>query len=261
MRKLYREFFYVPKHEKVKDKVMLVRMATTITIVVMCLLAMSLTAYAYFSCDVTSASNTIKAATFEAQITINDGVDDVPLTTDEEYRVATLQKDKPYTVMLTAPTGSGSAETGFCIITIGEKTYHTAQIGKDIAKNSTDASVTFNLKVAEETTIKFFSHWGTSSFYGYENLDNNSLYIKSEGCVIDLGVVTQNAETDGNDDTLDVDDTTIVTPSTNTETPSAQTMTSSENTSSENGEKSESVNDLESEVSLITESANSQEDT
>lgn len=70
MRKLYNEFFYIPKHGKVREKVMLTRIAMTVTIVIMCLAAMSITAYAYFSYNITSASNTIQAANFEAQITV-----------------------------------------------------------------------------------------------------------------------------------------------------------------------------------------------
>ena len=49
MKKLYNEFFYVPKYGKVKEKVMLMRTALTVVIMVVCLFAMSLTAYAYFS--------------------------------------------------------------------------------------------------------------------------------------------------------------------------------------------------------------------
>ena len=67
MKKLYNEFFYIPKYGKVKEKVMLMRTALTVVIMVVCLFAMSFTAYAYFSHNVTSGSNIIKAAYFDAQ--------------------------------------------------------------------------------------------------------------------------------------------------------------------------------------------------
>jgi len=70
VRKLYNEFFYIPKHGKVREKVMLARMASMIAIVIMCLAAMSITAYAYFSYNITSGSNIIKAANFEANVSI-----------------------------------------------------------------------------------------------------------------------------------------------------------------------------------------------
>ena len=44
MRKLYEKFFYIPKHGKVRDNVMLVRSALTLAIMVVCLIAMSVTA-------------------------------------------------------------------------------------------------------------------------------------------------------------------------------------------------------------------------
>ena len=70
MRKFYNEFFYIPKHGKIREKVMLTRIAMTVTIVIMCLAAMSITAYAYFSYNITSASNKIQAANFETNVNI-----------------------------------------------------------------------------------------------------------------------------------------------------------------------------------------------
>lgn len=68
MRKFYRDFFYIPKYGKVQEKVMLTRVTMTVAIVIMCLAAMGFTAYAYFSCDVTSGFNTIQAANFASKI-------------------------------------------------------------------------------------------------------------------------------------------------------------------------------------------------
>ena len=70
MRELYNEFFYIPKHGKIREKVMLTRIVSTIAIVIMCLAAMSITAYAYFSYNITSGSNTIKAASFYTDVTV-----------------------------------------------------------------------------------------------------------------------------------------------------------------------------------------------
>ena len=59
MKKLYDEFFRVSNDEKVKDKVMLARTALTAVIMAICLIAMSFSAFAYFSHDSKSAGNTI----------------------------------------------------------------------------------------------------------------------------------------------------------------------------------------------------------
>ena len=92
MRELYKEFFHIPKHGKIPEKVILVRVALIVIIAVVCLATMSITAYAWFSYNVTSGSNVIKAANFEAQITIKDWNTDVSLTKDGKYQVACLEK-------------------------------------------------------------------------------------------------------------------------------------------------------------------------
>ena len=232
MRELYNEFFYIPKHGKIREKVMLTRIVMTITIVIMCLAAMSITAYAYFSYNVTSGSNIIKAANFEANvsITITDSNDDpVTVTKDGKVQTATLDAGS-YTVLLTK--GTSTAKTGFCIITIGDTDYYTQQIGVDVGRNQTDgsASVEFTLIVSSATKIEILSHWGTSSCYGYEEASNNPIYIES-GDKIDLTVSTvgddETSSTKGQETTEGTTSTeTSTTPTTEGATPSTETTPS-----------------------------------
>ena len=120
MRKLYNEFFYIPKHGKVREKVMLTRVAMTIAIMVVCLAAMSITAYAYFSYNITSGSNTIKAASFytdvAVQITDADGNAVETITTntsDHKSHSASLDANKTYTITV-QHNALSTAQTGFC---------------------------------------------------------------------------------------------------------------------------------------------------
>lgn len=205
MKKLYNEFFYVPKYGKVKEKVMLMRTALTVVIMVVCLFAMSLTAYAYFSHNVTSGSNIIKAAYFDAQITVNNGTNDVTLTKDGKYQTALLPAGD-YSIKF--ERGSSTADTGFCVVTIGDTVYHTGQIGEDVARSVDGASVTFTLKVSTDTNIKILSHWGTSSKYGYGDVGNVSKYI-SDGDTLDLRVPDKsksNSDTEKKDETGESDE-------------------------------------------------------
>jgi len=48
MKKIYNDYFCISENEKIKDKVMIARLASTCIIVISCLLAMSLMAYAFF---------------------------------------------------------------------------------------------------------------------------------------------------------------------------------------------------------------------
>lgn len=184
MRKLYNEFFYTPKYGKIREKVMLTRVVMTVMIVIMCLAAMSITAYAYFSYNVTSGFNILKAGNFETKVSIQiSNSNNEPVTVKQlnaKTQVATLYAGNEYSVTIEK---AGTAQTGFCIISATgcdiEK-YHTQQIGKDVKSNTEGKNtIMFNLIVTNTTVISFYSHWGTSSYYAeYENKgENDALYI------------------------------------------------------------------------------------
>ncbi|MBQ3088222.1 MAG: hypothetical protein IJC36_01175 [Clostridia bacterium] len=235
MRKLYNEFFYIPKQGKIREKVMLARVITTVTIVIICLVAMSFTAYAYFSHNITSGSNIIKAANFDANISITNNASKgstVSITNDGESKTANLEAGK-YTVELTK--GSSTANKGFCIITIGDKDYYTDQIGVDTAKNLDDAKVKFELRLSAPTKIKVVSHWGTSVYYDYEDADRAEVFITS-GDILDFTTKTESGSvtkltTSGNGNTTapTPSEPTDATESTNT-TENTESVESTEST-------------------------------
>lgn len=201
MRKLYEKFFYIPKHGKVRDNVMIVRSAFTLAIMVVCLIAMSVTAYAYFSANVTSGANIIKAANFDVNISVTDSNTkanvDIPTTVVGRETVLDFKTPGTYTVTLAK---AGSADTGFCIVSIGSTKYHTQQLGIDInANNAKRDSVSFCLKINEANTkVTIESHWGTSSHYGYDIKESNNLYIMSDPLkVIEIGEPVNGASVDG----------------------------------------------------------------
>ena len=263
MRKLYNEFFYIPKHGKIREKVMLTRVAMTITIVIMCLAAMSITAYAYFSYNVTSGSSIIKAANFEASVSIsiteNDSSTAVEVTKQNNASyTADLKAGKTYTIMLDESEDS-TAKTGFCIVSaIGcPDIYHSQQIGADAAVDGefTD-KVTFQLKVTADTTVTFLSHWGTSSYYG----ESNKLYITNDNIDSSKIVMIVNdvseAECDAKSKTENEE--TITDTTTNTEQSSTQ-ATESTTTSIETTKLTETT--VTSEPTTITEPSSSETET
>lgn len=210
MRKLYNEFFYIPKHGKVREKVMLTRVAMTVVIMVMCLAAISITAYAYFSYNVTSNSNTIKAASFytdvTVQITAADGtaVDIITTnTSDHKSHSAELTANKTY--MITVKHNKRStAQTGFVIVTAEgcETKYHTQQLGRD--GNGNTYAITFKLTPGANTVVTFRSHWGTSSFYAdfIENGENDKRYIiDGDDVKLTVGGVAPSNETSATGET------------------------------------------------------------
>ena len=221
MRKLYNEFFYIPKHGKIREKVMLTHLISTITIVIVCLAAMSITAYAYFSYNITSSFNTIKAAHFEADvvITITDSNNEpVTVTKSGKAKTANLEAGK-YTIELSK--GDCTAQTGFCILTIYDKSYFTDQIGVDTDKALTDANVKFELWLSSPTKIEVLSHWGTSVYYGYKDAGRTEIFIVN-GDTLDLTAGTTNGDTDEYEETVTPPETQNDPSTTETTTPADQ---------------------------------------
>ena len=182
MKRFYNAFFHMTKCGKVREEVMLIRVATTVFVMIACLTAMGISAYAYFSCNITSGPNTIKGANFEASVSIqiaDSTSEPVKITRAGAVQSATLYAGKTYSVRLEK---AGTAKTGFCVMTatgcnMGK--YHTQQLGKDIAIAEEKTVITFTLTVTDTTTVSFYSHWGTSTYYAeYVNTgENNTLYI------------------------------------------------------------------------------------
>ena len=243
MRKLYNEFFYIPKHGKIREKVMLTHLISTITIVIVCLAAMSITAYAYFSYNVTSGSNTIKAASFYTDVTVQitdaDGNAVETITTntsDHKSHSATLDANKTYTITIKHNARS-TAQTGFVIITADkcETKYHTQQLGRDGDGNT--YTITFELTPGANTVVTFRSHWGTSSFYAdfKEIGENDERYIINgddvkltiDGVAPSDGTkASDNTESKGETTTTPTTDTTTPTTGTGSSTPTNETTTS-----------------------------------
>lgn len=176
MKEFYKEYFYVPKDGKVRDKVMVARAVVTVIAIVACLVALGLTPYAYYSYNVYTNSNVIKAANFEAVVTVKDSNGH---TVDP-----TVKKDNTETHELAAGTytfeikgsDSSSAKTGFCILNVGGDKYHTQQIDKN-------KQISFTLEVQTPIELKVIYHWGTSSYYGYDDAASNPSYIANNETV------------------------------------------------------------------------------
>lgn len=255
MRKLFNEFFYIPQHGKVREKVMLTRLASLITIVIFCLAAMSITAYAYFSYNVTSGSNIIRSATFktEVQVQITDSngkaVDTVkPITSDyKSFKIEGLTVGETYTISVAPIKDEKAAKTGFVIVTADNcpDTYYTQQLGKDEKVEGGETNkLSFGIMITDSTTVYLRAHWGTSSYYDEFQNKAEELYITQNEVVklIVNGFNEPNVSKDNvtGDTNKITDDTTppsqtdpITTPSNTITTPSGSTGTSETTTTTE----------------------------
>jgi hypothetical protein len=144
--------------EKITERVLYKKLAISILIIVLCMFAMSLSAYATFSATVISGYSQINGAYYGLDIT----VDGTPIKDGK----ATLSSGE-HTVTLIKSADS-TASTGFCRIEANGKQYYTQQIGADVRSDAPLDSITLKINVApgKKINIEFALRWGTSVYYG-----------------------------------------------------------------------------------------------
>lgn len=226
MRKLYHEFFYIPQHGKIREKVMAARVAVVALITVVCLTAMSLTAFAYFSYNVVSGANRIKAAHFDVDVTVT--VADEPQQTARSVRsnavthTAVLQPGVTYTVRVRSAENS-TAQTGFVIVSAqnGDSCYHTQQLRKG------GEATEFYLTVTAETTVTFLAHWGTSSRSGTPAQPDDLYITQGESVALTVRATTPTTTAPATQTTTTVTATAPTTVTTQTTTTTTTTTTAS----------------------------------
>ena len=167
MRRIYVEYFQVPENGKVRDNVLNTRLTVGIIGILLCLLVMSLTAFAYFSHTVSSQTGDMSSARFDVRISASATEDPSPQISSDGtggYRIY-LKKDAVYTVSLVQ---KGTATTGFCRVTAdgAAQEFHTAQLGTVEGREVSEIS--FRITLSEPAYLTVTPCWGTSSYYGRE---------------------------------------------------------------------------------------------
>lgn len=194
MIKLCRNLSYKPKYGNDQDSIMLRHLFSMVTTILVCLAALSFSAYAYFAHSVTSGLNMIRSTSFSTTVTIKNSTDTI--VTQGDIRSYHFEPGR-YTVTVT--TNSGVTGTGFCIVDIEGVKYYTQQLGRDVAaQNQERTEISFQLDVQMATTIGFESRWGTNVYYNNSDA-NGEFYITNTdpNKVIVVGtaqVITEDAE-------------------------------------------------------------------
>ena len=188
MRKLINEIFYIPNHSKgkMREKAFFARITVSVLMMVFCLSAMGITAYAWFTGGISSASNKITSASYvlDWEITVEasaEGETDQKSVFENKAEVVLSPDITPQSYVITITRGTNcTASTGFCVMKVDyrdeakpDETYHTVQIGTD--GNTERDSYTFYVTVNQEANITLSQHWGTSSYY--DDFADNPLYL------------------------------------------------------------------------------------
>ena len=207
MREVYKKYYKVSDNEKISDRVMFTRIGVSAVLIVLYVIAMSVSAYAYFYHGVASQNNIIKSAEFKVNVTatadtVQSGtssaaaeevaVEAVTVDGKLPYYKASLTAGKEYTITVKL-SNTSTASTGFCVVKFYDgavsaanqlgQAYHTQQLGVDRMKNLSEPTkeISFTIIPNRDVTATFLAHWGTSSYYeAYKNAD---FYIEDKESV------------------------------------------------------------------------------
>ena len=163
--------------EKVSEKNLLTRGLVALTVVILCLAAMTLTAFAYYSLDIVSGSNKIKAAFFDVDVVIDNGNITVIPGANKTYSASLPAGTHSIKV---AHSAQSTANTGFVTIAVADGMFYTRQLTKS---DNTD-SLTFTFETNAKMDVEFSACWGT---YIYHNTQAD-IYITENKNITVAGI-------------------------------------------------------------------------
>ena len=143
---------------KMSDKAFNRLIFTSVLSIVLCLVLLCSTTYAWFADGVTQGGNEIKAANeCLLSVTVTKNGESTPLENIESG--VTLNEGATYRVDLSLPKDSSS---GYCIISVGANQYFSEYL----TRHDSDAPKTLTFYVKCDATfdnVTFTSHWGIYS--------------------------------------------------------------------------------------------------
>lgn len=220
--------FYVPKHEKVSDISFSRIITSSILGILLCIICLAGLTWAWFSGSATSTANTITAAEFKVNVSINGSE-----ITSEDGTYTLSQEDNRVTV-----TAVGSATTGYCQILFDGNIYHTSQIFT-VSQEGKPQSVTFTVNATAGDELVITPQWGT-----YAKPDGETL-IEANG---EIGNVSE-AQSQGNDENEPQTTEPVANykAENNTENSQTEPTTQTSNVSSAEAPKEDTVSQTQSE--------------
>lgn len=195
MDKIYQRFFYIPKHAEVPDRVFRTRTALSVLTLLTCCVIFCSATFAWFTSSRGAGIAPITAASYAVSVTADgQGLGMCDSRMPVSY-TCPLTADDTHTIVLTY---AGTAETGYCVINAGGRTYSTVQI-------NSGESITLTVKAAAGEVITFSANWGVyqgetaAQALGYEassvignggyievSATSYELYIVEEGVTLDM---------------------------------------------------------------------------
>lgn len=170
MKKIYKELFFIPKDGKIRERVFIVRMALSVTVILLSLAAMSFTAYAYFTHTTTVSVATIQSANWDITVTAPEGV-----TQENGYYVLdnTESSDIKEYLFTVKDTETATATVGYVRVDIktdvdnfaSTQTFYSQCIGEILVdgemKTVTERTIKVTVPANKKVILQFVGEWGT----------------------------------------------------------------------------------------------------
>ena len=166
---MIKSFFDTEKEEKISEKTLVSRITASVIIIVVCLIAMSISAYAYFSCDVSSQKETIRSASYELIVTPPSDMKSADVYVLENESAG----DKEYIFTLSTVGSTSTASVGYCKIVVkneikanDSQIFYTEPIWlvEDLSKERVDTrEVKIIIPSGKTVYVSFVSEWGSCS--------------------------------------------------------------------------------------------------
>ena len=152
--------FFDCKDEKITEKAFSQSLIISVVSILLCLVALCSTTYAWFTTETTSSSNTLTSGSFDITVSVKKGDGSLLEPIDEKY---ILNAKEEYTVTL-VPTQTATVK-GYCIVNINGENKKTGVILDDEMVDDiyTTATAPFKFTIVTEkdnTVVTFESHWG-----------------------------------------------------------------------------------------------------
>ena len=143
-------------NEKLSDKAFARLALTSILGILVCIICLCSTTYAWFTGSAQADNNKIQTADacLLSVSVYKDGAEEAIIDTEN---AATLECEGTYTVTLTLPKESSS---GYLFITVDGQEYYSDYLQRN---DDTDGALTFTLNVASARSVTFTARWGIYS--------------------------------------------------------------------------------------------------
>lgn len=222
--KFVKEYFSKEDNGKLTEKVFVRRIAVGIASIIFCMCAMGISAYAFFTSNITSAENTITAATYDVNVEIKNA--DIVLTQESDASDVIYKLESNATAYEVKLKATGDASVGYCKIEVwsGDVIENNALIATYYTRPlaPSENEMTFNIQCNQNAVIKFTPNWGSFSGYSNHQPGGNDYLYQSDAWITGFAIGTPVTSSVSDDEVID-------TPSVDEEIPEKeQTLDASE---------------------------------